>query len=183
VVGIAIEPKENENQIVIAQYVQPKGSPPPEKTRPAWKDLLTLLPQEDQSGEDLRYIPRPPQSVRLSGINFRNQTFLTYVSKESAEQLRQFYEDEMFRLGWEMFHKASMEETVKFYKENSKKKNLAVLKLPFPDITFENFIAGGYILYYKGYGAQAQLSIFNNNTSGKKQGSFVQIKYVEETAR
>jgi hypothetical protein len=112
-------------------------------------------------------------------VNVKNVNYVFYSSKESTEGLRDFYKEEMLRLGWKLEKEIDMSSLYKAYKQQKAGKKAPNNLLPFGDVTFQQFIQGGHMLYFKGYGARAEVSILNNNFANN-QGSLVQIRYAGE---
>ncbi|MBI4707606.1 MAG: hypothetical protein HY761_06745 [Candidatus Omnitrophica bacterium] len=178
VVNIVITPKQGKNQVVIAQYLQPQNAPGPEELLRNWKNAQGYLPKEDVAGEDLDFIPRPPESIRVL-YNKNNQlTFIFYSSKESSKDLMNFYRHKMLALGWEAEEPIDMQEAYREAERLPAMKNAP--QLPLSGITIPQLVEGGYILKFKSSSGKAEVSVFNNNYGQEGQGSFVQVSYVQE---
>ena len=179
VVSIALRPKGNQTQIVVGEYSQPFGALPPEKTKPNWKDLIGELPAEDQPGQDLKIVPRPPESVRIGGGTVGTLTFLVYHSRLGAVSVSDFYQEKMPALEWGLREQTDMQKATEGADAGLRKKMLNI-NLPFPDITLDELTRGGSILAYRGEWGDAEISVLSSGLDG--QGSLVYIKYVEKIA-
>lgn len=175
VVNVMVMSKEGGTQLVISEYAQPPGMPSLEETRPSWQELMALLPKEDQPGQDLEFIPRPPESIRLLYLPRNGTIHLVYSSAKPVEEVRVFYKNHMYYQGWQMERETTMQDAAKAMKQAGKNP-----KLPFPDVTLEQFIAGGYTLDFTGYWGKTHVVVLPNALTGESKGSFIQIRYVEE---
>lgn len=177
VINIIIALKDGRTEVQTAAYLEPQGGI--EKIKPSWAELVSLMPKEEQPGNDLAFIPRPPGGVRIMSMPYENMVLLGYSSPKSTESLKKFYESNMPNQGWQLEREVSMEEAVEEHKQDPDTKELGI-DLPFSDITFEGLIAGGHLLWFKGEKGKAQISLFNE-LPGKRQGnSLVLIKYDKE---
>jgi len=74
------------------------------------------LPSKDVAGEDIEGIPRYPDSVRVEYSKDPDSGFIniTCQTKDSIDEVKEYYLDEMVSRGWEMT--SSEEDQLKFEK-------------------------------------------------------------------
>lgn len=174
VVGIALMPKAEGTEVVISEYLQPAGSPPPEKLKPSVNDLT--LPQEDQPGKDLKIIPRPPQGIRWMSMDTGKRAHLMYATPLGVGEVVGFYKANMPDNSWEIERETATRDTMDTYVQATGKKDLGI-KTPFRDAEDLNeIIKDSYVLDFKsGYG-RARITVFPNFMD-RRLGSLVQIVY------
>ncbi len=178
VVNVVITPKQGQTQVVIAQYHQPVGSPGPEELLQNWKNMQVLLPDSDVAGEDLEFIPRPPDSIRILYKKDKQYTLVSYVTQASTQELLNFYRYKMLGFGWEA------QETVNMQDVFSKAEGTGAIKkipqLPIAGISMEEIAQKSYILNFKSSAGKVKVSLINNSSGQGGKNSFVQISYVQE---
>jgi hypothetical protein len=179
IVNVVVMPKDqHQTQVVIAHYLLVPGLSEFEAPKPSWQEIISALPKEDGPGEDLSFIPRPLESIRLTSITYEKSTYISYTSVKSAQETREFYKSQMQILGWQIEEEIDTQEATQRFKQFTGKTDLKV-GLP-SGVSLDELVAGGYILNFKSAQGKAQISIINNSFSKDKPGSFVQIKYVKE---
>lgn len=177
IVNVAAMPKDGNEEVVIAHYLLPKGASPFEELKSSWEESISYLPKEDKPGEDLSFIPRPPESIRVGRIDHENRTYITYISTEPVGELKEFYKNNMAIHGWAMAKELDIQEAVNKYRGMVGSKKAFKPDLP-SGISMDELIAGGSILNFQGQLGKAQINVVN--LSGKNQGSFVQVEYAQE---
>lgn len=178
VASLSLETKGSGTEVGVASYLLPAGVSSLEDIKPAFSEVIALLPKQDQPGDDLAFIPRPPKSVRLPSVPVNDTTvYLTYKSSLPVNQTREFYKNKMPAAGWEMESEIAMDEELSSY-EQAAKTNVGARPI-FSDLTLKELISGGTILHFKGEHGIAEISLVNVKSSEKEQGSFIQIRYVK----
>jgi len=166
-------------QIVIAKYLQPKGSPDIEKMPLSVKDFAANLPTQDVEGKDLEDVPRPPSSVRFTNTEIGTRSLLVYRSSLTVEDIRGFYQSEMARLGWQLEGDFAVNKAVEAYKNNTRRKDLGI-RTPFSDgEDLADIVSGAYLLNFKGSDAKVMITVFPDFVD-KKSGTVVNIDYSKE---
>jgi len=177
VLRIALTPKPEGTEIVISKYLEPSGSLPLEKSKPSLKDSLFALPKEDMPGEDLIFIPRPPQGIRWQGSRQGANAILSYGTPIPAEKLVSFYKEKMPAYGWQLENESAAKEALDTYKGSGGEKAIGLPESPFSDgEDLSGIIGDSYLLEFAGSRGQAQVTIMPNYVD-RKLGSIVTIFY------
>lgn len=180
VVDVYLSAQEEKTEVVVAKYLQPEGAPDLENSPLSVKDSFFSLPTQDAPGEDLRFIPRPPESLRLSSIKLDQgkNIFLTYMTPLSVEQAKDFYKLNMPYQTWLIQRDMPTGELVEDYKKATGKKSLGMYSAFSDAENFDSVVHDGYLLDFKSGFGSASITIFPNFID-KKLGSVVQIVYLE----
>lgn len=174
VVSIAITPKQNGSEIVLARYRQLPGEPEIEKLKPSLHNPLFALPKQDVPGVDLAQVPRPPESVRMMGKHMGGGALLLYTTILDVGATADFYKTKMPDQGWRLENDIATKDAVDAYKRATKKKTLGI-SAPFSDgEDFEQIVTNSCVLVFKGSEGEAKITIFSNFMD-RKLGSMVQI--------
>lgn len=185
IVTISIVPKFGETQVVIAKYLQPKDAPTiKEQLRSFDSSPLFTMPKEDQPGEDLKFIPRPPQSIRWYGAKLGGDDnsgyLLTYAVSLTVEELSDFYREAMPKKGWRFTRETNTQDALSLYKNTTGKEQWFNEKQPpFTGINqayFNDIISKSKTLDFSGELGTARIAIFPNFIE-KDAGAFAQITY------
>lgn len=179
VISIALTPKFGSTEVVIAKYVQPEGAPEPEKWRPSWKDSLFALPKQDLPGEDVRFIPRPPESVRWLSRVTSSQAQLIYSTSLSVNEAREFYRSRMSQDGWVLQRETATAETINSYQRQTGKSFLRAENPLADGENLNSVIQDSYLLHFKGSSGSIRITVFPNFVD-RKNGAVVEIKYAQE---
>ncbi len=177
VINIILASKPDQTtDVAISKYLQPQASPDLEQLKPSVKDSFLTLPAEDQQGNDLLIIPRPPKSVRLADLDQgKGSVTLVYTTELGAQETKEFYKESMPEQAWELEKEVCAGDLMEAYKKTAKK-NIN-LPSPFSDGEDMNEVAAGaYQLSFKARFGKAGVSIMPNFMD-KKLGSIVQINY------
>lgn len=82
------------------------------------------LPSEDVIGEDLKNVSRYPDSVRTKYYEADTYTKVTYKTKDSVKEVKEYYQEKLTSVGWKLtsseegqlvFDKASAKLYINFY--------------------------------------------------------------------
>jgi hypothetical protein len=181
VVDIVLAPKDDGTEVGILKYSLPEGASKIEDLTFSVDDSIFSLPKGDLEGEDFEFIPRPPQSIRLSDINAADQRYVTYSTKLSVSEAVEFYKSKMYFEGWQLRQELDTGRLIEEYKKRTNKNILDSIKLKFPFKGGGNIreaMSQSYILDYEGSLGYARISIMPNIiTKGKT--TVVQISYSE----
>jgi hypothetical protein len=179
VVSLAVTPQGEETQVVIAKYLQPEDTLSPEKTKFSLKDFMGNLPKTDNPGEDLKIVPRPPQSIRWVGRKWGRQFMLTYATELSVPQVVRFYKDRMPNHTWRLKDEIATQKAINAYERVSGKK----IDLPSPfgeeGEDLDSIVNDSVVLDFRGDYGQAKITAFPNFVD-RKSGSIVSIIYKKE---
>jgi|GEM_PF-4179684 len=179
VVVIHVKPYEEKLGLMIAKYLLPKGTKLPtlEEIKPKILDDFFSLPKEDQPGEDLAFVPRPPKSIRYGSLKLENKTHLVYNSSYSIEELRGFYKQKMFLEGFRLLNESAASSVLENMPKGIGSKNFTALEIPTSNrIDFNTALKEAYLLSFAG--RQGEVNIFiSPNFFDPKLGSIVQISY------
>lgn len=180
VVSIAVMVKADKTQVVIAKFLQAAGELPPEKIKPSVKDSLFTLPKEDTPGQDLSVVPRPPESVRIMGIEHGSSATMMYTTPLNVDAVADFYREKMPEQEWKLANEIAAKKAVDAYEKATGKKTLGI-NSPFSDgEDFEQVIKDSYVLNFEAGFGTAQITIFPNFLD-RKLGSMVEITYSEKS--
>ena len=175
--------KQTVTDVIIAKHLQPAGAPSLEERKLSiYDDTFVRLPKEDLAGEDLRIIPRPPESIRWNRIDRGRQTILSYASPLSVDELSGFYRRNMPYQAWELQEEMSTGDMAVDYQKATGGKKLNFTS-PFADgENLNKIVDDGSFLDFKGRFGSARIMIFPNFID-RKEGSVIQIIYKEEDKR
>lgn len=105
--NITIQPAQENGLLIITQGTLRGGSKGeafcPECEKKQAKDFDEIL-SSDSPGRDLQFVPRYPEAVRVSNIERENgkKVSLAYFSKDSVEQVADFYQQNMGNYYWKL---------------------------------------------------------------------------------
>lgn len=164
-------------KVSIGKYLQPQGGPDLENLPLSLQDKsLFSLPKTDNPGEDLPNVPRPPQGIRLASMVKNGAGILLYSSALTAEEVREFYRDQMPAEGWEIKNDVSAGAAMDAYKKNTHKSSLGI-QVPLTDgQDFEEVISGAYVLDFGDKVNKVRITVMPNFIE-IKDGSMIQINY------
>ncbi len=178
-VSISVRVKEDKTEVVVAKYLQAAGELPPEKIKPSVKDTLFALPKEDVAGNDLSAVPRPPQSVRIMGLERGQGATVMYTTSLDVDAVADFYRAKMPDKDWTLTNEIAAKKAVQAYEKTTGKNELGV-ESPFSDgEDFEQVIKDSYVLDFKANFGSARITIFPNFMD-RKLGSMVEVIYNTE---
>jgi hypothetical protein len=178
IVNISVAPQGDETQVVVAHYSLPQGASPLDEPKPTWQEAISMLPKEDSPGKDLPFIPRPPESVRVLSVDYKNSADLSYISSKPPEEVREFYENQMSSRGWESERELDTEGVISDFKRKASREGQRTDIPMLAGTSLEQLASGGGIMYFKGHGGRAQVSVLKGGS--EEIGSLIQIKYVKE---
>lgn len=180
---IVLANNDDMTQITTARCILPQGVEAPEELKPTWPEMMSMfMPKEDSKGEDLTFVPRPPDSIRIGSINNKDGgCVINYTSSWLPEDVKGFYLMEMDNRGWTLKDDKSMDKVKAEYLALLGKKNLD-MEFPIPDISLDKLINGGSALVFNSDTGELIISVMNKGVSDRdNQGSLVQIKYKENS--
>jgi hypothetical protein len=167
----------------IAKYILEEKVRKLEDLALSMNDSIFSLPKADMPGEDFSSIPRPPSGYRLSDMSGGGARYLTYTTKLSPKETRQFYVEEMGHGGWQTKSDIDMAELTANYKRLSGKKDLGLGKSRFPfegSRDLEEVVSQGFVLEYEGEANELAKITIMPGFFGKNPDTIVQIAYSEK---
>ena len=177
-VGLVFSSQGNQNQIVVTKYLQPPGAVGvEEETKLSVGDTFLATPKEDVPGEDLEFVPRPPDSIRWARTEAQGRINLVYGTRNSIESLVSFYGQRMSYYGWTLTKEQGMAPTVSAYE------NIQGVP-PLPQLPIEGaedlkgVIRDMHLLDFSGQKGKVSISIMPNFLD-RRNGSVVQIDYLQ----
>jgi hypothetical protein len=190
VVDIVLTRKDKDGQngtlVVISKYIQSENSPDIEKSLISVKDPMFSIPEpeseEDVPGEDLKIIPRPPQSTRWSASAQKNQVRLIYATSLSVTEAVEFYKNKMPGYDWQVERETATKDALDAYTQATGGKEAFRVPKFFGGLEDpKEIIRGGYVLNFKGSQGQAQITVMPNFIDTKR-GSIVSISYYGQSS-
>lgn len=180
VIDITVYDKQGQTEVGITKYLEPAGEPSLEKLKPSVKDSIFTLPKEDLPGKDITGISRPPESVRISSMDFGKSAQALYTTTLNAETTSDFYRKNMASSQWVLSNEIATKQAADAYKKTTKKKELGIESFFSDGESFEQIINDSYVLNFYSGKSKCQITIFPNFLS-RELGSMVQISYNEES--
>ncbi len=182
IVGLVVKPAFPGTEVTIAKYLQPESGPSLEEQLSSLKNSpLFSIPKEDQSGEDLKFIPRPPRSIRWSSKSSERNSVLVYATDLPLEELKDFYRESMQDKGWQLANEMATQDAISGYKKlTGKDPNISGMD-QLNDIVsdaenFKGVVSDSYVLDFRGPYGRAKVIMFPNFVD-RKLGNIVNISY------
>ncbi|MCP4652942.1 MAG: hypothetical protein GY858_06110 [Candidatus Omnitrophica bacterium] len=180
VMTVAILPKDGETEVVIAKYIQPEGTAPPEERKMSFQEMLGQMPKEDEAGGDLDVVPRPPDSVRIHSYVRGNVAVIIYNSAISVESLRDFYDNQMGLHGWKKNKDIATGEVARSYNTEKGLKKASPMGMSFAsDVNVGQLMQGGRKLLFHGRMGSADITLLNAGSEDEPL-TIVTINYRED---
>lgn len=180
IVDVMVTDKQIKTEISVSKFLQAAEETSAQAAgRLTANNLISSLPDEDEPGEDLANLPRPPQSVRMTRQDSDSGATIIYRTSLDVAAVADFYRLKMSGRQWGLANEITMERAIEAYKQASGETTLGI-KSPFPDgEDFQQVISDSYVLQFRSDSANAQITIFPNFLN-RQLGSMVQIVYQEK---
>lgn len=177
--AVAVVNKQGKAEVTIAKYLQKQGEPVPEKTQPSLAELFAALPQKDDAGADLDFVPRPPQSIRSGSAKNDTTTTLLYLTPMDVFSTIDFYKKEMPSLGWELKKENAGAKGMEGYQLTRQRDKDAPASAFFEEDGFKQVIGSMYILDFSADFAGVEIAVLPD-VSKTPSGSVVKVTYSEK---
>ena len=169
-----LTPTEGEGcKIIIVKYADRNG------TSRIEGDPLgsTGFPKSDNvGGSDLKDIPRPSGSVRLSGGTRDNMNDFSYTLSMSVSEARDFYLKQMSSAGWTLVNESNIKQFAEDYAKGHHGKQIIPSVLIGSSLDLGDIIKESIVLDFSSNSATANLMIYPNFIN-PAAGSIVDITY------
>lgn len=177
VINVSVIPQpDGTTQLMLANYLQPRGTPELGKAKPSFKDSIFALPKQDMPGKDLGFVSRPPNSVRWASIDTGKQRTLMYSTSLSVADAAQFYKERLS--SWTIENETATRDALKDYKEATGKNPAQIPRFFSDGEDFNSVVEDSCNLDFRNGQEKLSVTIFPNFTD-RKLGSIVSITYNE----
>jgi hypothetical protein len=167
--------------VSLASYVNPNGSGPPDIKKMTWKDMLNMLPQEDEPGADLDIIPRPPNSVRIMNRISSNMAMLEYLTKAPLDKVKDFYLTAMSAYQWKNIGADNVKDSFDRLGKQGQAFNSKIEQASVLDMPMSKLMKDAVKLTFEGPKGKADIMLMNTNPdSGQDSNVIVTIAYSEK---
>jgi hypothetical protein len=177
VVSVTVWKKGEVTVFAVGKYSEPKGAQPIEKMHFSLSDFPP--PTQDVAGEDIKVVPRPPQSIRWLGRSATPEiSQAMYVSSLSMKDMVAFYRTRMSSLGWQLESERTAKEGLEKYRQVTGKQDLGIANSIEGGKKLEDAILETIMLNFTGSQGRVGLNIMPSYTD-KKAGSIIYILYTK----
>ena len=169
-----LTPTEGEGcKIIIVKYADRNGA-----SRVETNPLASAgFPKSDNvGGSDLKDIPRPSGSVRLSGGTSDDMSNFSYTLSMSVSEARDFYIKQMSSAGWALVNESNIKQFAEDYAKGHHGKQIIPSVLIGSSLDLGNIIKESIVLDFSSNSATANLMIYPNFIN-PAAGSIVDITY------
>ncbi len=138
------------------------------------------LPEKDSAaGIDLKDIPRPEGSTRLSGKLKGNKASLSYLVPMGVLEAKDFYVRSMSNSGWRLVSQVDIGKVSENYaKKNNKPKGLIPQARIAERLNLQEILRSSYVLDFASHEAAAKVMFYPNFVK-QGEGSMVDIIYTK----
>lgn len=139
------------------------------------------LPREDDPlTSDVKQIPRPPGSVRLSGELLRGSYKITYTAPSNVSVTADFYRRKMVSLGWVPQNDINLRQADSMYSRNRQGRSFIPQVPVGNNIDLGEVLKNSFILNYKSDDESSAVIMIYPDFVNNSTGSMVEVTYTNK---